>query len=77
MYSLNEAAKEFSEAAQSNNEFVEGIMFTLNKGVIMTGNMVEAPQLGDRVGSKFRESVEIGLFHDESVSEGQQNRPVA
>jgi hypothetical protein len=49
VYSLSEAAKEFSAAAQSNNKFVEGIMFTLNKGVVMTGNMVEAPQFGDRV----------------------------
>jgi hypothetical protein len=49
VYSLSEATKEFSAAAESNNEFVEGIMFTLNKGVVMTGNMVEAPQFGDRV----------------------------
>jgi len=49
VYSLNEAVKEFSDASVSNNQFVEGIMFTANKGVVMTGNMLQAPQSNDKV----------------------------
>ncbi|XP_065347913.1 delta(24)-sterol reductase-like isoform X1 [Cloeon dipterum] len=56
VYSLNDAVKEFSEASASKNQFVEGIMFTLNKGVIMTGNMIDEPQPGDKVNK-------IGLWH--------------
>ncbi|CAB3359713.1 Hypothetical predicted protein [Cloeon dipterum] len=56
VYSLNDAVKEFSEASASKNQFVEGIMFTLNKGVIMTGNMIDEPQPCDKVNK-------IGLWH--------------
>jgi len=41
--SLDEACRVFEEevSKKDNNLFVEGIMFSLDKGVIMTGNMVD------------------------------------
>jgi delta24-sterol reductase len=52
---LEEAVKVFTEESvkQEGNEFVEGLMFELNKGVIMTGNMVKNLKAGDKVSTFF------------------------
>lgn len=41
VYSLEETAElfEYESARKSGNQFVEGILFSQNEGVIMTGNM--------------------------------------
>ncbi|XP_065566869.1 delta(24)-sterol reductase-like [Artemia franciscana] len=46
--SLEEAVKAFEKCSMNSeeNEFVEGIMFSLNKGVIMTGKMVHSAEPG-------------------------------
>ena len=48
VYSLEEACRVFEEevSKKDNNEYVEGIMFTLDKGVIMTSNMVNSVEAG-------------------------------
>lgn len=44
VHSLDEAVKSFEQETKrtSGNLFVEGIMFTLDEGVIMTGEMVDS-----------------------------------
>ena len=46
--SLEEASRVFEAevSKKDNNQFVEGIMFSLDKGVIMTGNMVDTVEPG-------------------------------
>lgn len=46
--SLEEACRVFEEESskKDNNQFVEGIMFNINRGVIMTGNMVNSAEPG-------------------------------
>lgn len=48
VHSLDEACRVFQEETEKkeNNQFVEGIMFSLNRGVIMTGNMVNSAEPG-------------------------------
>ena len=48
VHSLEEACRVFEEQTMriEDNQFVEGIMFNLNKGVIMTGNMVNSAEPG-------------------------------
>jgi len=42
--SLNEAAKLFEEKSRNTaNEFIEGLMFDRDSGVVMVGNMVDSP----------------------------------
>ncbi len=46
--SLDEACRLFQDETmkKEDNQFVEGIMFSLNRGVIMTGNMVNSAEPG-------------------------------
>lgn len=46
--SLDEACRVFKEETlkEENNQFVEGLMFNLNRGVIMTANMVNSAEPG-------------------------------
>ena len=46
--SLDEACRVFQEETmkKENNQFVEGLMFNLNRGVIMTGNMTNSAEPG-------------------------------
>lgn len=46
--SLDEACRVFEKETRKKdgNQFVEGIMFSLNRGVIMTGNMVNSAEPG-------------------------------
>ncbi|XP_046455631.1 delta(24)-sterol reductase-like [Daphnia pulex] len=46
--SLDEACRVFEEETlkEENNQFVEGLMFSLNRGVIMTANMVNSAEPG-------------------------------
>lgn len=46
--SLDEACRVFEEQTmkKEDNQFVEGLMFNLNRGVIMTGNMVNSAEPG-------------------------------
>ena len=46
--SLDEACRVFKEETlkDENNQFVEGLMFNLNRGVIMTANMVNSAEPG-------------------------------
>ncbi|KAK4014273.1 hypothetical protein OUZ56_026805 [Daphnia magna] len=46
--SLDEACRVFQEQTlkDENNQFVEGLMFSLNRGVIMTANMVNSAEPG-------------------------------
>jgi hypothetical protein len=55
VHSLDEAVKTFSEESlkETGNQFVEGIMFNLKQGVIMTGNMVDSLQTNDKVSFLF------------------------
>lgn len=48
MNSLEEACRVFEEETMKseNNQFVEGIMFSIDRGVIMTGNMVNSAEPG-------------------------------
>ena len=48
VHSLDEATRVFAEQANKteSNQFVEGIMFSLNSGVVMTGNMVNSAEPG-------------------------------
>lgn len=48
VYSLDEAVKLFDKESNKKDphEFVEGLMFSLNEGVIMTGDMVDEYEEG-------------------------------
>ena len=48
MSSLEEACRVFEEQTlkEENNQFVEGIMFDINHGVVMTANMVNSAEPG-------------------------------
>lgn len=56
VYSLDEAVKTFEQEMKclSGNLFVEGIMFTLNRGVIMTGDMVDSAEQVNAIGRWYK-----------------------
>lgn len=74
--SLEEACRVFEEETMKSegNQFVEGIMFSIDKGVIMTGNMVNSAEPG-KVEKFTRQSDVVFLTRRHSFS-AERNRQV-